>query len=164
MKVRVLLSTLVPVLLTSIAQPTIAQEQTTEMACVNTNETEIAQLFDRWNQSLQTGDPDKVVENYADDAILLPTVSNIPRTNHEEIKDYFEHFLQKKPVGVINMHKILIGCNLAVDNGLYTFTLTQNGKQVRVPARYSFEYQYINGKWLIVGHHSSVMPEQFANK
>lgn len=50
----------------------IAKDQTTEMACVNTNETEIARLFDRWNQSLQTGDPDKVVENYADDAILLP--------------------------------------------------------------------------------------------
>ena len=33
---------------------------------IATTEQEIAALFDRWNQSLQTGDPQKVVANYAE--------------------------------------------------------------------------------------------------
>jgi hypothetical protein len=40
---------------------------------------EISALFDRWNRSLQTGDPHKVVANYAERSVLLPTVSNKPR-------------------------------------------------------------------------------------
>ena len=59
-------------------------------------------LFDRWNASLQTGDPKKVVANYASKSILLPTVSNKPRLTAEEKEDYFEHFLQGKPVGTID--------------------------------------------------------------
>ncbi len=42
--------------------------------CVATSEREIASLFDRWNDSLQTGDPHKVVANYAVRSVLLPTV------------------------------------------------------------------------------------------
>ena len=56
---------------------------------------EIAALFDGWNKALQTGDPEKVTNRYADDAVLLPTVSNKIRTNHAEIEDYFHHFLEK---------------------------------------------------------------------
>jgi hypothetical protein len=52
-------------------------------------EQDIAALFDRWNQSLQTGDPQKVVANYAERSILLPTVSNKPRLTPAEKVDYF---------------------------------------------------------------------------
>jgi hypothetical protein len=33
--------------------------------CKATSEQEVAALFDRWNQSLQTGDARRVVANYA---------------------------------------------------------------------------------------------------
>ena len=49
--------------------------------CKPTSEKKIAALFDRWNESLETGDPHKVVANYAEDAILLATVSNQPKLN-----------------------------------------------------------------------------------
>src|SRR5690606_17476716 len=62
--------------------------------CRATSEQEIADLFDRWNRSLQTGDPKKVVANYADRSILLPTVSNQPRRTAAEKEDYFVHFLK----------------------------------------------------------------------
>jgi uncharacterized protein (TIGR02246 family) len=128
-------------------------------ACVATTEKDIAQLFDDWNQALQTGDPDAVVATYAQDALLLPTMSNMPRDTPSEIRDYFVHFLAGKPVGRIDERLIRIGCNTAMDSGLYTFTLNREGKTVDVPARYTFEYAYQDGKWLIVGHHSSRMPE-----
>ncbi|MGF1657533.1 MAG: SgcJ/EcaC family oxidoreductase [Verrucomicrobiales bacterium] len=120
-------------------------------------EAEIASLFDRWNQSLQTGDPSQVVANYAEESILLPTVSNKPRLTAEEKEDYFLHFLEKKPSGVITMRQIQVDSDLAVDSGLYTFTFATTGEQVR--ARYSFTYRYIKGEWLIISHHSSGMPE-----
>jgi len=40
---------------------------------------EIASLFDRWNTSLKSGDPNKVVKNYAKNSILLATLANKPR-------------------------------------------------------------------------------------
>ena len=89
--------------------------------CHDTSEKEIASLFDRWNASLQTGDPKKVFANYASKSILLPTVSNKPRLSAEEKVDYFEHFLQGKPVGTIDTGIIEIDCNSAIDAGLYTF-------------------------------------------
>ena len=53
---------------------------------------EIRVLIDKWNLALKSRDPIKVVELYAADAILIPTLSNIVRHNHEEIEDYFAHF------------------------------------------------------------------------
>src|SRR3954463_13191347 len=79
-------------------------------SCKATTEQEIASLFDRWNQSLQTGDPHKVVANYAERSILLPTVSNKPRLTPAEKEDYFLHFLEKRPSGKIDMRFIEIDC------------------------------------------------------
>ncbi|WP_406475239.1 SgcJ/EcaC family oxidoreductase [Streptomyces sp. NBC_01615] len=123
---------------------------------------QIAALFDVWNAALQTGDPEKVTERYADDAVLLPTVSNKIRTDHAGIEDYFEHFLANKPVGkktktIINV----LDRNSAIDTGSYVFTLTdpETGEKREVNARYTYEYEKRGGQWLIVNHHSSAMPE-----
>ncbi|MFO1349996.1 MAG: DUF4440 domain-containing protein [Gammaproteobacteria bacterium] len=124
--------------------------------CRATSEKEIAALFDRWNTSLQTGLPEIVVANYAKRSILLPTVSNKPRLTPEEKVDYFEHFLQKKPVGKIESRFIDIGCNTAFDAGIYTFTF---GDGSSIKARYSYTYKWTGKSWLITSHHSSAMPE-----
>ena len=130
------------------------------MDCAAVTDAEIAALFDRWNASLGTGSPDAVTANYARDAVLLPTVSNTPRTDHALIRDYFVTFLQKKPVGTIDTRTITIGCNMASDVGTYTFALTDEaGKVNNVAARYSYVYALENGQWLIKHHHSSAMPE-----
>ena len=102
---------------------------------------------------------------YAPDAVLLPTVSNTPRTTHEAIRDDFVHFLAKKPQGKIDFRIIKIGCNSASDTGLYTFTLHDpKGKATKVSARYSYVYEYRNGQWLIEHHHSSALPEPVRGK
>lgn len=118
---------------------------------------EIAALFDRWNASLRTGDPKKVVANYAPDSVLLPTVSNRARFTIAEKEDYFMHFLQRRPQGYIDDRMIEVDCNSATDAGLYTFRFADGGS---VKARYSFSYKKINGQWLITSHHSSGMPEK----
>ena len=48
-------------------------------SCRPISEPEVAALFERWNDSLKSGDAHKVVANYAERSILLATVSNKPR-------------------------------------------------------------------------------------
>lgn len=141
------------------AKAAVAAAPSGTTACKAVTEQEIAALFDRWNQSLQTGDPHKVVANYAERSILLPTVSNTPRLTPEEKEDYFHHFLEKQPSGVIDLRWVDLGCNSAVDAGLYTFTFAKTGDEVH--GRYTFTYGWNGSEWLITSHHSSVMPEAY---
>jgi Calcium/calmodulin dependent protein kinase II association domain len=86
-------------------------------------------------------------------------VSDIPRTDFDSIKDYFDSFLLKKPQGTILEGYIRIGDGWAQDNGIYEFTMGATGQVVK--ARYSFMYLQdpVDGKWKIGHHHSSQMPE-----
>lgn len=129
-------------------------------SCAVTDEKTITGLFDRWNASLATLDPAKVTANYAPNGVLLPTVSNTPRTNHDEIKSYFVDFLKKEPQGVIDKRIVKIGCNVAQDVGTYTFTFKDGQK---VSARYTYVYEFKDGDWKIAHHHSSAMPEKKSN-
>ncbi len=115
-------------------------------------------LFERWNEALRSGNAQRVSRCYAEDAVLLPTVSNVPRLSRSEIQDYFEHFLQKKPLGKVNQRNVKLGCNKITDAGVYTFRIIDAGKTEYVPARYTFVYENRDGEWLIAHHHSSLMP------
>ncbi|MBB3746711.1 uncharacterized protein (TIGR02246 family) [Rhizobium sp. BK591] len=126
-------------------------------ACAPTSEAEIAKLFDRWNTSLATLSPQEVAKNYSEDSVLLATLSNKPRLTPAERIDYFEHFLANEPKGHVDSRDIKIGCNWAVDLGTYTFTMKDGSK---VPARYTYTYEFKDGNWLITSHHSSMMPEK----
>ena len=72
-------------------------------------------------------------------------------------RDYFVHFLEKKPDGKILEGEIFVGNNWAQDAGIYEFRFEDGSK---VKARYSFIYVYEDGKWMISHHHSSLMPEE----
>jgi len=143
------------------AAPAFAQSAQPGATCAPVTEQEVKGLFDRWNASLRTLDPDKVAANYAQDGVLLATVSNKPRATPAEIRDYFVKFLQAAPVGTIDQRTIRIGCNVAQDVGTYTFKF-KDGKSVH--ARYTYVYELVNGQWLIAHHHSSAMPEKMAAK
>lgn len=120
----------------------------------------IAQLLTRWNHAVQTEDPDNVVALYAPDAVLLPTVSAKVRHNHEEIRDYFVHFLSKKPMGTVIEQNIRLFGDIAVNSGLYNFRLFKAGATTAAAARFSFVYRRSDSQWLIIEHHSSLLPEE----
>jgi hypothetical protein len=132
-----------------------AVSQHTEV-CVETSEEEIAALFDRWNNSLKTGDAHKVVANYAAKSVLLPTMSGKPRLTLDDKEDYFHHFLTNMPIGRIDSRTIELDCNTAIDEGLYSFTFLKTGAQVK--GRYTFTYKWDGWEWLITSHHSSALP------
>jgi len=148
---------LIPVGFSIALAATSAYVEARSENCHAVTEKDIASLFDRWNSSLQTGDPKKVVANYATKSVLLATVSNTPRLTPEAKEDYFKHFLENKPMGKIDSRTITIHCNTAIDTGLYTFTF-RNGDKVK--ARYTYTYKWDGKSWLITSHHSSAMPEK----
>lgn len=139
--------------LSSTPVVTLARQSVT---CVKTSEQNVASLFDKWNDSLATGDATKVSELYVSDAVLLPTLSNKVRLTDQERIDYFKEFLKKGPSGKIDSRTIRIGCNKAIDTGVYTFTFKDNS---HVTARYTFTYVWDGKGWKISTHHSSAMPE-----
>ncbi|MDQ1215069.1 SgcJ/EcaC family oxidoreductase [Pantoea anthophila] len=132
---------------------TLAQQPVT---CIKASEQDVASLFDKWNDTLATGDATKVSQLYVSDAVLLPTISNQVRLTDQERIDYFKDFLKKGPRGKIDSRTIRTGCNKAIDAGVYTFTFKDN---TQVTARYTFTYVWDGQAWKISTHHSSAMPE-----
>jgi len=116
----------------------------------------IESLFLEWNSALQTGDPKKVAALYESSSILLPTVSNKVRHDHDEIEDYFAHFLAKGPKGEIEESNVRNFGHIAINSGVYMFSF-KDGASAR--ARFTFVYRWNGVRWLIVEHHSSQMPE-----
>jgi uncharacterized protein (TIGR02246 family) len=131
------------------------------MQCAHASRTTIEAQFGRFNNSWQTGDPDKVTSLFLPDAVLLATVSNKPRTTHAEIRDYFDHFLLSRPIAKIDTSTVRLNCNIATRVGTWTITLTdpKTHKKSDVHARYSFIYKFDDGQWWIAHLHSSLMPE-----
>lgn len=142
--------------ITFLTASTYASANNAPAQCATLDEQQAKILFDRWNNALQTGDSGKVAANYTPDAVLLPTLSNQPRTDLAGKVDYFNHFLKNKPVGTLDSSTVITSCNSAIDTGLYTFRFSDNSE---VQARYTFTYALVNNQWLITSHHSSAMPE-----
>lgn len=122
-------------------------------------EKEISQVFDQWMAAVGTGSSDAVMKLYAEDAVLLPTLSGKVCNTPELRKEYFDEFTAKPNLkGVVVESHIRVFGGMAVNSGLYTFSYTKDGATVVVPARFSFVYHKYPQGWLIVDHHSSRMP------
>lgn len=131
--------------------------------CVMATDQAVADLFRSWNLALASKDSAKVAALYWPNAVLLPTVSNIPRTDTASITEYFDHFLQKSPRGTIVRRMTQHYCGVSIDAGLYEFSVMDSaGNASTVAARYTYVYSYRDGVWKIQHHHSSAMPEPVA--
>ena len=110
---------------------------------------------------MANGNPDAMAKFYAPDAVLLPTLSpKILVNTNNGLNDYFVDFTSKKNIKC-ETNKIIVQSykDIAVSNGLYTFTYVEkNGKTKTLPARFTFVYKKYDGNWLIVSHHSSLLP------
>tara|TARA_Y100000766_G_scaffold176154_1_gene151288 strand:+ start:189 stop:554 length:366 start_codon:yes stop_codon:yes gene_type:complete len=120
------------------------------------SQNEITALFDEWNAAIQTGNPKTVAALYESNGILLPTLSNNVRHNHEEIEDYFVRFLANGPAGKIDEGNVRTFGEIAINSGIYTFSFKDG---TSVSARFSFVYRWNGERWMIIEHHSSAMPE-----
>ena len=102
-----------------------------------------------------------ILSLYKKDGLLLGTLDSEIRKGHDEIKIYFDYFLQFKPCGRISniIEEDLGNRRMAIANGIYEFDLTENGEQTTTPARFTFVLDREGTKWKIHSHHSSKKPE-----
>lgn len=117
-----------------------------------------AALFDAWNAALSTQDAAAVTRLYAPDAVLLPTADDDVRVGHAAIRDYFVHFLARRPAGRVTERHTQTGWDMQVDMGSYVFRFADGSE---VAARYTFVWRPLAGCWRITHHHSSALPERY---
>lgn len=120
----------------------------------------VKEASNQWGLALKSRDAEKITNLYAKDAFLFATFTNM-LDSREKILAYFKNLTQKSDLNVdFNQQNVRLYGNTAINSGLYTFSFTDaEGKSVKVPARYSFVYTLTPQGWLIVEHHSSVLPE-----
>ena len=126
-------------------------------------ESEIFAAMDQWIATVTGGmpdAPDQALALYAPEAVLLATFSPHILTTPKQIRDYFVRFtaLPNLKARVTNNHVRIYG-DAAINSGNYTFTYQQQNKTLTIAARYSFTYIKKPEGWMIVNHHSSVIPE-----
>jgi uncharacterized protein (TIGR02246 family) len=119
---------------------------------------DVSAVTSEWGRALGEDDPDKVLQLYADDAVLWGTLSPIVRAERAALRDYFVTAFRVLPSLKVTFGDQLIRVygNAAVNTGYYTFS--KDGEVKTLPARYSFTFINNGGHWLIVDHHSSAMP------
>lgn len=125
-------------------------------------ETDAEKALDTWLAAVSSGNADTVASLYADDAILLPTLKNHVHDTPAERLEYFKMFTALPKIkGTVNEeHARQYGDDVAINSGIYTFTYEKDGKEVSVPARYSFVFVKDGDAWKVAEHHSSMLPEK----
>jgi hypothetical protein len=114
----------------------------------------------QWIGAFNRKSTSDIVALYAKDAVFFGTTSPIIRDTPELVRDYFKSLgsLGNSTIAV-GEHRVQVFGDVAINTGFYTRTAVQDGKEVKSPARFTFVYQLRQGKWMIVEHHSSALPE-----
>ncbi len=115
--------------------------------------------FARWEAALLTREPKNVAALYTGNATLLPTMAKKVITDHDGLMEYFTFFGSFLPtVSMVEEHVIEIAEQSYLHCGVYRFTLTMEGAEQQVDARFTMVWQKIDGEWKIFHHHSSRVP------
>ena len=122
---------------------------------------DVAAATQAWIDAMTSHDADRVMSLYDSDAVLWGTRSPTLRDNPTTVRDYFKILATVPPSykAVLGEQRIRVYGDMAINTGTYTFSQMDDGKEVLRPARFSFVYRNRGGRWLIVDHHSSAVPE-----
>lgn len=119
--------------------------------------------YSAWCSSIgkAKGNAAEMVQYYAPHAILLPTLSpKILFNDSKKFSDYFAKLTSNKDIKC-KTNKLLteVQGDTVMNIGLYTFSYTDtSGKTVSLPSRFTFVYKNQDNHWLIIHHHSSLLP------
>lgn len=128
---------------------------------ITQSDPDIQKLSQQWANALSSRDPQKIAALYDKNAFLYATFTN-KISRQDDLVSYFKKLMAHQGLAVqFNKQNIRRYKETAIDSGLYTFSyVDDNGKTVKVPARYTFVYSLEPQGWAIVDHHSSVLPEE----
>jgi hypothetical protein len=118
-----------------------------------------AQTTGAWQTAYNSRDPARITAMYDTDAVLWGTTAKSIAPNPAAVAEYFKD-AAKRPNARVNFGEDFLRLygDIAVSTGYYTFSDVNDGKTTSRPARYGMTFRNKGGKWLIVAHHSSVVP------
>jgi uncharacterized protein (TIGR02246 family) len=120
---------------------------------------DVAAATRAWAAAYDSRNPQQILALYAPDAVFWGTSSPTLRDTPALIADYFKNSAAQPNARVeLGDFKVRVWGDTAASTGSYTFTDMRDGQTVRRPARFSFVFRLVNGRWLIVDHHSSSTP------
>jgi uncharacterized protein (TIGR02246 family) len=122
---------------------------------------DVAAATQAWADAMTSHDVDRVLALYDSEAVLWGTRSPTLRDSPPALREYFNTLRTVPPSykAVLGEQRVRIYGDMAINSGTYTFSEVRDGKEITRPARFSFVYRNRNGRWLIVDHHSSAVPE-----
>ena len=123
--------------------------------CVN----DLMQALEDWKDAYNSRDARRLQQLYAPGALITDDEYVAVPLSGPELPTFFDEMAQKPTA---RMRWIIGNLKLfgetAVRSGEYEFSEQAGGQDKVRPARYSFAYQRIEGRWLIVLQHSTARP------
>ena len=121
---------------------------------------QVAAATDEWRAAYDSREPKRISAQYATDAALWGTTLKAIATTPSAVAEYFKDAPARPDARVVfGEQNIRVYGEFALNSGTYTFKGVRDGKPVSLPARYSIAFRRQEGKWLIVDHHSSWLPQ-----
>jgi uncharacterized protein (TIGR02246 family) len=117
-------------------------------------------VVERWGQAFNAGDAVAVTALYAPGATIWGTLAQVLTTSPQAIESYFAEAARAGLRVKLGEHVAsrISGASV-IDAGHYELSRTKDGQTAIFPARYSFVLVKQHGGWMILHHHSSMLPE-----
>lgn len=121
---------------------------------------DVAAATAAWVVALNSREPARITALYDTEAVFWGTTSKTIRVTPAAVAEYFKTAPQRPTVRcTLGEQHIRVYGDIAINSGDYSFSETINGKTETRLARFTFVFRKRGGKWMIVDHHSSRLPE-----
>lgn len=123
--------------------------------CVN----ELMQALEDWKAAYNARDAPRLQQLYAPGALITDDEYTVVPISGAALPSFFDQMAQRPTARMRWMvGNLQLFGDTAVRSGEYEFSEAIDGQTQTRPARYSFAYQRIDGRWLIILQHSTLRP------
>ena len=120
---------------------------------------ELMQALEDWKDAYNSRDARRLQQLYAPGALITDDEYKTVPLDGEALPQFFDQMAQRPTARMRwNIGNLQFFGETAVRSGEYEFSEQVGGVTQEKPARYSFAYQRMEGRWLIVLQHSTLRP------
>ncbi len=131
----------------------------TPAECVASPLSNASGVLDRWTAAFNANNVDGIVQLYATDALFLGISSPKLNAGREMIREYLKAAPESgTQVTITDRHLIELSDVAVTAVGFYRFDFVKEGIRVLRLARFTFIIARRGDDWLIIHHHSSLVP------
>ena len=118
-------------------------------------------ILNRWTKAIEERDLERVLALYDQQAVLIPTFSDVILATPAKISDYFARVMRREGLQIALHAKTLreqtLSADLAILSGIYTWKFLVEDELITYEARFSFILN-LEAAAPIMHHHSSQIP------